>query len=87
MQIWPHHMVCCPRVEDPSSVLLLLVPSADLSEHSLLLLLNQLSSRYLYHPQLLLLLGIYRPLIDNAHQSNYIIDYFHGFGIGIGDVE
>ena len=66
-------MVCCPRVEDPSSVLLLLA-----------LLPNQFSSWCLYHPQLDLFLEILRPLTDNAHRSSYVVDYFHGFGIELG---
>ena len=41
----PSHMVCCPCVEDPSSVLLLLAYFTDLSEPSLLLQLNWLPSR------------------------------------------
>ena len=48
----PSHMVCCPCVEDPSPVLMLLVPLADLSEHSLLLQLNWLSNWCLCYAQL-----------------------------------
>ena len=39
-RLGPGHMVCCPRVEDPSPVLLLLTSFTDLSEHSLLLQLE-----------------------------------------------
>ena len=71
-------MVCCPCVEDPSLVLMLLVPLATLSEHLLLLQLNWLPSWCcLCYAQLELFLGF-----------DVVVDYLHlrGFGIEIGDV-
>ncbi|XP_023535519.1 uncharacterized protein LOC111796933 [Cucurbita pepo subsp. pepo] len=67
----PGHMVCCPCVKDPLPVLVLLVPFADLSEHSLLLQLNWLPSWcHLCYAQLELFLGF-----------NIVV----GFGIETGD--
>ena len=72
-RLGPGHMVCCPRVEDPSPVLLLLTSFTDLSENSLLLKLNWLPTRFLCYAQLELFLGF------DAHRSSYaVVDYLLG---------
>jgi hypothetical protein len=52
------HVVCCPRIEDPPPVILVLSPVADLGEHPFLRELHTVLIRCITDPQPKLLLTL-----------------------------